>query len=155
SVGQPRAVRFVPCGERIIIGSLRLAACSHSARAADAAPGVARPVWDLRPLPVVVGRVEDGGMTTVRDATPERWPELETLFGERGDPSRCWCQYYRSPDPYHHGARAENREAMRRQVAESTVPHGVLCYEQDRPVGWCAVAPRADYPRLLSMRAAA
>jgi GNAT superfamily N-acetyltransferase len=94
-------------------------------------------------------------MTTVRDATPERWPELETLFGERGDPSRCWCQYYRSPDPYHHGARAENREAMRRQVAESTVPHGVLCYEQDRPVGWCAVAPRADYPRLLSMRAAA
>jgi GNAT superfamily N-acetyltransferase len=40
-------------------------------------------------------------------------------------------------------------------VADSTLPHGVICYEQDRPVGWCAIAPRANYPRLLSMRAAA
>jgi hypothetical protein len=34
-------------------------------------------------------------MTTIRDAPPDRWPELEALMGERGDPSRCWCQFYR------------------------------------------------------------
>jgi GNAT superfamily N-acetyltransferase len=94
-------------------------------------------------------------MTTIRHATADRWPDLEALMGERGDPSRCWCQYYRSDEPYRHGARTENRDAMQQQVTRSVVPHGVLGYDDDgRPVGWCAVAPRGDYPRLTRMRAA-
>jgi len=43
---------------------------------------------------------------------------------------------------------------MRRQIATATVPHGVLAYDAGRPVGWCAVAPRADYPRLKRMQVA-
>ena len=43
---------------------------------------------------------------------------------------------------------------MRRQVMTATVPHGVLAYDANRPVGWCAVAPRGDYPRLGRMQAA-
>ncbi|MEO8888728.1 MAG: GNAT family N-acetyltransferase [Jatrophihabitantaceae bacterium] len=93
-------------------------------------------------------------MVRIRDATPERWADLDALLGERGDPSRCWCQYYRSAGPYQHEARAQNRAAMRQQVTQSSVPHGVLGYDGERAVGWCAVAPRADYPRLDTMRAA-
>ncbi len=93
-------------------------------------------------------------MLTIVDVDADRWDDLAELLGERGDPARCWCQYYRSDRPYQHEGRAANREAMHRQVTTAPVPHGVLAYESDRPVGWCAVAPRRDYPRLATMQAA-
>lgn len=93
-------------------------------------------------------------MLRIVDAGAERWDDLAELLGERGDPSRCWCQYYRSEAPYQHESRDRNRAAMRRQITTATVPHGVLAYDDGRPVGWCAVAPRADYPRLRRMQAA-
>jgi GNAT superfamily N-acetyltransferase len=40
-----------------------------------------------------------------------------------------------------------NREALKRLVRGPMAP-GVLAYHEGRPVGWCAVAPRADYPAL-------
>jgi ribosomal protein S18 acetylase RimI-like enzyme len=94
-------------------------------------------------------------MLTIVEASADRWDDLAELLGERGDPARCWCQYYRGEGPYQHGARERNREALQQQIAASTVPHGVLAYgEGQKPIGWCAVAPRADYPRLGQMRAA-
>ena len=93
-------------------------------------------------------------MLTIVDADAERWDDLAELLGERGDPSRCWCQYYRGERPYTHESREHNRDAMRDQVTTATVPHGVLAYDGERPVGWCAVAPRGDYPRLQRMQAA-
>ncbi|HEY1572610.1 MAG TPA: GNAT family N-acetyltransferase [Pseudonocardiaceae bacterium] len=90
----------------------------------------------------------------IRDATADRWDDLAELLGERGDPSRCWCQYYRSDGPYRHDDRVGNRAAMYRQVTTAEAPHGVLAYADDRPIGWCAVAPRGDYPRLVHMRGA-
>jgi GNAT superfamily N-acetyltransferase len=93
-------------------------------------------------------------MVTIVDACAERWGDLAELMGERGDPSRCWCQYYRSEGPYEHQGRERNRASMRRQVTTAAVPHGVLAYNGERAIGWCAVAPRGDYPRLKRMRAA-
>jgi GNAT superfamily N-acetyltransferase len=91
---------------------------------------------------------------TIVDAGAERWDDLAELMGERGDSSPFWCRHYRSDGPYEHESRERNRAAMRRQIAAATVPHGVLADDDRRPVGWCAVAPRGDYPRLKRMRAA-
>jgi ribosomal protein S18 acetylase RimI-like enzyme len=98
--------------------------------------------------------VDHEAVVTIVDADAQRWDDLAELMGERGDPSRCWCQYYRSPGRYEHDQRERNRAAMRQQVTSATVPHGVLAYDGQRPVGWCAVAPRGDYPRLERMQAA-
>jgi GNAT superfamily N-acetyltransferase len=48
---------------------------------------------------------------------------------------------------YEAGKGARNREAMRRQVRKGVVP-GILAYDAEGPVGWCAVEPRAAYTRL-------
>ncbi len=40
-----------------------------------------------------------------------------------------------------------NRKAFRKLVRSGTEP-GVLAYADDEPVGWCAIAPREQYPRL-------
>jgi GNAT superfamily N-acetyltransferase len=84
--------------------------------------------------------------------TAERWPQLEALFGPRGGCAGCWCMWWRV-------ARAEwerqkgqgNREAFRRIVAAGAMP-GLLAYAEGRPVGWCALAPRTEYPVLARSR---
>jgi len=42
---------------------------------------------------------------------------------------------------------AGNREAMRRLLATGARP-GIMAFDGDRAVGWCSLAPRADYPAL-------
>ena len=81
-------------------------------------------------------------------ATADRWDDLADLFGQRGDPSRCWCQFMLAEPRYDTRPPAANRAAFRRQVTSSPVPLGVIAYLDDRPVGWCGVAPRSRYPRL-------
>jgi GNAT superfamily N-acetyltransferase len=81
-------------------------------------------------------------------ATPERWGDVEALFGERGACAGCWCMYWRrEAKEYSAGKGAGNRAAFRRIVKRGDEP-GILAYADGEPVGWCAVAPRAAYPRL-------
>ena len=92
-------------------------------------------------------------MISIAAATAERWDDVDAVLGRRGDPARCWCQYFRSETgPYVFGDREGNRAAMRRQLTTATVPRGLIAYQDEIPVGWCAVAPRADYPRVAHMR---
>jgi len=44
-----------------------------------------------------------------------------------------------------------NRKAFRKLVRSGAEP-GVLAYADGEPVGWCAIAPREQYPRLSSSR---
>ena len=83
-----------------------------------------------------------------RALTPERWDDLELLFGAKGACDGCWCMWFRlSGTRFHAGVGAPNRIALRQLVRER-VPTGLIAYEGDKPVGWCAVAPRASLPRL-------
>lgn len=81
-------------------------------------------------------------------ATPERWKDIEALFGERGACGGCWCMAWRlSASEFDENKGEKNRASFRAIVNKGTEP-GVLAYAGDEPVGWCAVAPREDYPRL-------
>jgi hypothetical protein len=31
----------------------------------------------------------------IADATAERWDDVVAVMGTCGDPSRCWCQWFR------------------------------------------------------------
>ena len=92
---------------------------------------------------------------TVADATSERWDDLIAVFGTRGDPSRCWCQWFRHQRPGFAATPRDQRRADLQQQLAASVPPGVLAYDDAGvPAGWCAVAPRADHPRLISYPAA-
>jgi GNAT superfamily N-acetyltransferase len=85
-------------------------------------------------------------------ATPERWADLEALFGPRGACGGCWCMVWRLPrQEWEAGKREKNRRALKTIVETGTEP-GVLAYVGGKPAGWCAVAPRADYPGLARSR---
>jgi len=49
------------------------------------------------------------------------------------------------------GKGAKNRRAMQKIVRSGEEP-GLLAYAGDRPVGWCALAPRDRYPALARSR---
>jgi GNAT superfamily N-acetyltransferase len=81
--------------------------------------------------------------------TPERWDDLERLFGpERGADSGCWCMFWRVTRAEFDALGKARRKAAFRKLVKSGVPLGILAYDGERPVGWCAVAPRAATPGL-------
>ena len=87
-----------------------------------------------------------------RVATPSRWKDVETLFGERGACGGCWCMVWRLPRrDWDAGKGAGNKRAFKKVVTSGGRP-GVLAYDGRDPVGWCAVAPRNRYPALARSR---
>jgi GNAT superfamily N-acetyltransferase len=84
--------------------------------------------------------------------TPDRWADLERLFGPRGACAGCWCMWWRlNRAQWNRGKGEGNRKAFRRLVRSGAEP-GVLAYADGKPVGWCAIAPREQYPRLDGSR---
>jgi GNAT superfamily N-acetyltransferase len=78
--------------------------------------------------------------------TPDRFADLERLFGPNGANSGCWCMWWRVAAK--DWKAAANHDALAATV-ERGEPVGLLAYDADEPVGWTAVAPRSAYPRLL------
>jgi len=86
--------------------------------------------------------------TVIKVVTPELWPDLVALFGERGAASGCWCMWFRVPPrEWSANGTAGNRAAMQAIVAEGGRP-GLLAYREGRPVGWMSVAPRPEFGRI-------
>jgi GNAT superfamily N-acetyltransferase len=80
--------------------------------------------------------------------TKDRWPDFETLFGERGACGGCWCMLWRlTRKAFESQKGAGNRKAMKAIIKSGEIP-GILAFMQDQPVGWCSVAPRERYPSL-------
>jgi GNAT superfamily N-acetyltransferase len=87
-----------------------------------------------------------------RPLTPERWGDLEKLFGERGACGGCWCMWWRlTRAEFEKNKGASNRRAFRKIVRDGEEP-GILAYVDDEPAGWCAIAPRQTYPSLERSR---
>jgi GNAT superfamily N-acetyltransferase len=88
----------------------------------------------------------------IEPLTPDRWPDLEKLFGPRGACSGCWCQYWRLPrKEFDQQKGAANRESLLK-IVTSGPPPGLLAYLKDEPVGWVCVGPREDFPVLERSR---
>jgi GNAT superfamily N-acetyltransferase len=80
--------------------------------------------------------------------TKERWPDFAELFGERGACGGCWCMWWRLKRSQFERQKGEaNKQAMKAIVEAGEIP-GILAYAQGKPVAWCSVAPREQYPVL-------
>jgi GNAT superfamily N-acetyltransferase len=84
---------------------------------------------------------------TILPLTPDRWSDLEALFGKQGAYSGCWCMWWRlAGRDYGNAGAAGRKAAFAEIVAEGREP-GLLAYADGVPVGWCAIAPRSAFPR--------
>jgi GNAT superfamily N-acetyltransferase len=88
---------------------------------------------------------------TIIPANEASWEDLQAVFGTRGEPSHCWCQRYRMlpGESWASVGAPELARRLREQAACGGRTTGLVAYLDGGPVGWCAVAPRPDHPRLL------
>jgi GNAT superfamily N-acetyltransferase len=96
-----------------------------------------------------------GADVTIVPANGASWQDIQAVFGTRGDPSRCQCQRYRMQpgESWNSVGREELAFRLRTQTEcghpKARTTTGLVAYLDGEPVGWCAVAPRSDHPRLL------
>jgi predicted GNAT family acetyltransferase len=87
-------------------------------------------------------------------ASPARWADLEDLFGpERGGCAGCWCVWPRVSAGEFKSLGKPGRKAMFQEIFAAGPPPGLLAYEGETAVGWCAVGPRESYARFQSAKA--
>lgn len=83
----------------------------------------------------------------IRSVDAGSWDDIRTVFGTVGDPSGCWCQWFKLPrSAWDGGTRDDRAELLRAQITAGSP--GVLAVLDDEPVGWAAVEPYAAYPAL-------
>lgn len=88
----------------------------------------------------------------VRPVTPERWGDLETLFGEHGADAGCWCMWWRLTRSQFWKQRGQkNKEALKAIVDSGQVP-GLLAYAGGEAIAWCSIGPRETYSSLERSR---
>ena len=84
--------------------------------------------------------------------TPDRWSDLEQLFGPRGANSGCWCMWWRlSRAEFGRQSAVERRAGLKELVDSGLVP-GVLAYANGEPVAWISIGPRETFPSLERSR---
>jgi GNAT superfamily N-acetyltransferase len=92
---------------------------------------------------------------SVVPANEASWEDLQTVFGLRGQASRCQCQRYKlRPRESFRSFPAEERAFRLREQTdcghpESGTTSGLVAYLDGEPVGWCAVEPRTAYGGLV------
>lgn len=99
-----------------------------------------------------------GTVTAVVPANEASWDDLQCIFGSRGQAARCQCQRYKlAPRESFASVPDEERAYRLRQQTDCGYPQagatsGLVAYLDEKPVGWCAVEPRAAYVGLRNSR---
>lgn len=78
--------------------------------------------------------------------SPDRFADMEAVFGERGVARRCFCMHWRRPGGGF-GDERDNRDRFA-EIAMEGPPPGLIGYIDEEPVGWVQVGPRSDFPTL-------
>lgn len=93
---------------------------------------------------------------TIEPLTPARLPDLADLFGQGGDPKRCWCSFYRTRSKDIVAWSGEdNRAVLAQAVVDNATERrapGLIAYDSGVAVGWASLGPREDYPRIVHSR---
>ncbi|HTL42517.1 MAG TPA: GNAT family N-acetyltransferase [Pseudolysinimonas sp.] len=87
--------------------------------------------------------------------TDAPWADVRAVFGTRGDPSTCWCQYFKvDAATWKTGDVPAFERALCEQIDESRRTHGagpgLLAYDGGTPIGWVAMEPRPAYARIVN-----
>ncbi len=89
---------------------------------------------------------------TCKPLIPSRWSDFEQLFGPRGACAGCWCMFWKLPNKDFRELVYDGTKAAQKTIVDSGVVPGLLAYAGNQPVGWIAVEPRSEYPRLARSR---
>ena len=97
------------------------------------------------------------GAITIVPANEASREDLHAIFGVRGYPAYCQCQRFKiGPSGWTEPTTAERMQRLEQEThcgyPSASRTSGLVAYLDGEPVGWCAVEPRSNYPRLPPQR---
>jgi GNAT superfamily N-acetyltransferase len=84
--------------------------------------------------------------------TIDVWKDFENLFGERGACGGCWCMFWRESKKEFEQKKGEGNKTALKRLVKGKTQTGIIAYDEKRPVGWIAFAPREQYTKLETSR---
>ncbi|WP_030763321.1 GNAT family N-acetyltransferase [Streptomyces sp. NRRL F-2664] len=82
---------------------------------------------------------------TIEVRPASAFEDVRTLLGPKSPTANvCWCLSYRIPAKLNNELRGPARGEYVAGLCGSGTPPGVIAHQGEEPVGWAAVAPRAD-----------
>ena len=90
--------------------------------------------------------------TGIYPVTPDRWDDLERLFGPGGASGGCWCMWFRRRASEFAKAKATENKAGIRELVRAGDEPGLIAYVDGEPAGWVSLAPRERFPRIEHSR---
>lgn len=88
----------------------------------------------------------------VHPLTPQRWSDLEQLFGPRGATGGCWCMFWRLKRSDYELMKGEGNRAMLKGLTDSGQVPGLIGYVDGEPASWVALGPREEFDTLERSR---
>jgi GNAT superfamily N-acetyltransferase len=86
----------------------------------------------------------------IKPVTGNLIDDLARLFSTEKVAKDCWCMWFIRPVKEFHSAGSKGNRAMFCELAaESSQPLGLIAYQDNEPVGWCAAGQRSRYVRAL------
>lgn len=86
---------------------------------------------------------------TVHPLTPERWPDLEKLFGPGGASGGCWCMWFRLRRKEFGATTSSQHKAGLKAIVDSGRPPGLLAYVEGEVAAWVSLDPRERFDMLM------
>lgn len=87
-----------------------------------------------------------------KSLTLSTWNDFVDLFGDKGACEGCWCMTWRLKAADYKVRRGAGNKKIMHQLVKKNKPIGLLAFDGNKAVGWCAVAPREEYIRLESSK---
>src|SRR4051812_19070394 len=90
---------------------------------------------------------------TFEPLTEKNWNKFEELFGNKGACGNCWCMFFRLKRADFDEGKIDggNKQAMQNLVYRNE-PTGLLGFYRERPIAWCAFAPREHFIKFEKSR---
>ena len=84
--------------------------------------------------------------------TQKLWRDFEMLFGENGACGGCWCMNWKLRGKAYEENKGEGNRQIQKSIVDSKIVPGLLAYSEGYPIGWVAIEPRSQYPKLAHSR---
>jgi GNAT superfamily N-acetyltransferase len=84
--------------------------------------------------------------------TQKLWRDFEMLLGARGACHGCWCMHWKLRGKEFRENTGDAARQMQKSIVDAKIVPGLLAYSEGYPVGWIAVEPRSQYPKLAHSR---
>lgn len=84
--------------------------------------------------------------------TQKLWHDFEMLFGDHGACGGCWCMHWKLRGKDFSENKGDGNRQMQKSIVDAKKIPGLVAYSEGYPIGWIAIEPRNQYPKLATSK---